>query len=492
MARTGARHKILGIVAGIVSACLAGITATPAAGQVATATVISPLKAEPDVNNVNIGNGLIRVDGPTLSVPAAPRLRFDRLSNAVPYLRANVSGLPGNYVESSIAVHTGAMTSESFSCTFDDVCINKKADGSVIGGSVAMGGPYSFTESQTGAVYAFDSLQSDNGVSQPNRQVWYYASSISYPDGEVITLTYDKAHYSGSTNPTLHRLTRMSSNIGYRIDFTYLGTDPNYPNWGYLTAAKLYKTSAPTVVIQQLTFNGPASTITDSLGRVFTCGACMSGISGQVEMPGASMTLPTESSASLSTTAMLVPGYSGFPGSIVSSVVRDGVTWSYSYPNLRLKPANNSYTYDSVVATGPAGYSVTYNITSTASGPNQIASIVDSIGRTTSYLYDANYRPTKVTRAEGDYVQIAYDDYGNVTSKVSQPKAGSGLSAVSESAGIYQPWCDSVYVLCFRPVYYTDGLGRTTNYDYDWLGRLIQRIDPADNNGIRRVTYLRS
>ena len=89
------------------------LAAAPAAGQSpTTATVITPLQSAPDPNNVNITTGLIRVDVPSLSVPAAPRLSFNSLQNAVPHLRANVSGPLGSYVESSIAVHTGASSSE--------------------------------------------------------------------------------------------------------------------------------------------------------------------------------------------------------------------------------------------------------------------------------------------------------------------------------------------------------------------------------------------
>lgn len=492
MVRTNTGRKSLRGTAGTLSVAFIALATSPAVGQVPpTATVISPLKAEQDVNNVNIGNGLIRVDGPVLSVPAAPRLRFGQLSDAVPYIRANIGGAPGDYVQSSIAVHTGALSSESFSCTFDDVCTNKKADGSVIAGSIAMGGPYYFTESQTGAVYAFDSLQYDNGAASPNRQLYWYATSISYPDGEVITLTYDKANYTGSTNPTLHRLVKMSSNIGYYIDFSYQGTDPNYPSWGYLTQARLYKATVPGVILNKLDFNGPASTITDTLGRVYTCGACMSGIAGQIETPTASLTLPTEVSTHLSTTSMVVPNYVGSPNSIVSSVVRDGVTWSYAYPNLRLKPVNGSYsyTYDSVVVTGPAGYHVTYNIDSTYP-PNLISSVADSLNHTTSYSHDANYRTTRITYPEGNYVQVGYDGYGNVTSKLTQPKASSGQTAVSETAAINATNCSNNTVLCFRPESYTDGLNRTTTYGYDGGGRLTQRIEPVDSAGVQRATYL--
>ena len=460
------------------------LAAAPAAGQSpTTATVITPLQSAPDPNNVNITTGLIRVDVPSLSVPAAPRLSFNSLQNAVPHLRANVSGPLGSYVESSIAVHTGASSSESFRCIYDDVCTNRKLNGAVIDGAFTLGGPYTFTESQSGAVYAFDSLQFDSGAGQQERQLWYYGSSITYPDGEVITFTYDKA----GTSPVHHRLTRMSSNLGFYIDFTYEGSDVNYPSWSWLRTATLYNSAAPASPLGRLTYaaNG---TITDLVGRTYTCSGCNNGIRSEPEWSSVNLTLPGEAGAHIAVTPMMVPNVSQ---SIVSSVVRDSVTWSYSYGNLRAVLAPQRYAYDSVVVSGPAGYTQTYNIAAGLSErPNLISSVTDSLGRTTSYSYDSNYRPTLVTQPEGNSVQIAYDQNGNITSKVSQPKPGSGLAAITESAGINTSACSTNRVLCFRPTYYIDGLGRQTDYVYDSAGRLIQRTDPADSSGIRRVTYL--
>jgi RHS repeat-associated protein len=470
--RTGAGHKSFRVALAIASVLLGTIATAPAAAQT-TATVITPLKTQPDVNNVNIGTGLIRVDVPSLSVPAAPRLRFDSLQNAVPHLQA--------YVGSSIAVHTGASSSVRFDCRFDDVCVNIKADGSQIEGNILGGGPYSFTESQSGAVYAFDSLHFDSGVEQQNRQVQYYASSITYPDGEVIAFSYDKAT---SSNPIHHRLTRMSSNLGYSITFTYQGSDVNYPSWHALAQATLYG-SDPNTPLGRLTYaNG---TITDLANRTYTCSGCSNGIRSEAEWSSVSLTLPQESGAHLATTAISVPWSNG--KSIVSSVVRDGVSWSYSYANLRTKTGYVP-TYDNVVVSGPAGYQARHNILSITEGPNLVSSTIDSLGRTTSYSYDTNWRPTLVTSPEGDSVQIGYDSYGNITSKTSHSKPGSGLAAITESAGIDAAACGQNRVLCFRPTYYIDGLGRRTDYAYDSAGRLIQRTDPADAAGVRRVTYL--
>lgn len=463
--------------------------AAPAVAQSpTTATVITPLESASDINHVNLSTGLIRVEVPSLSVPAAPRLRFESLQNTVPYLSANVTAPLGSYVESSIAVHTGASTSESFRCIYDDVCSNRRLNGAVIEGGLAIGGPYSFTESQSGAVYAFDSLQSDTGAGQAERRLNYYGSSITYPDGEVITFTYDKATYSSGQGPTHHRLTRMSSNIGFHIDFSYEGSDVNYPGWFALRVATLYSAAAPTTPLARLTYaaNG---TITDLAGRVYTCSGCNNGIRSEAEWSTVTLTLPTESSAQIAVSGIAAPNSSQ---GVVSSVIRDGVSWSYSYGNLRAAPsAAIRYTYDNVVVSGPAGYSQTYNIlASIGERPNLVSSVVDALGRTTSFSYDSNYRPTLITRPEGNSVQITYDQNGNITSRVSQPKPGSGLAAITESAGINASACAGSRVQCFRPTYYINGLGRQTDYAYDALGRLTQRTDPADSAGVRRVTYL--
>jgi RHS repeat-associated protein len=279
----------------------------------------------------------------------------------------------------------------------------------------------------------------------------------------------------------------MSSNLGYFIAFTYEGSDVNQPSWQWLRQATLYNSAAPTTPLGRLNYTS-AGTITDLAGRVYNCTGCRNSIRADAEWWTVSLTLPGEPAAHIAAAPIQVPNSSQ---QVVSSVVRDGVAWSYAYGNLRAMPAPQRYTYDSVVVTGPAGYRQTYNITAGSENrPNLISSIADALGRTTSYSYDSTFRPTLVTRPEGDSVQIAYDNHGNITSKTSRPKTGSPLAAITESAAIDATACAENRVMCYRPVYYVDGMGRRTDYAYDGAGRLIQRTDPADASGVRRVTYL--
>ena len=464
-----------------LSGLLIALASTPAVAQTAT-TGITPLTVASDGNNVNITDGLIRVDVPTLSIPAAPRLRFDLVQNVMPYLVARLSG--DTSVESTIAVHYGGSTSESFSCA-GDVCRNIKRNGALIDGGFTNGGPYSFTQSPTGALYTFDSLLFDSGWVNLTRQTLYYASKAEYPDGEIISYTYETASYNSGYSQFPHRLTRMSSNLGFYITITYQGTDVNQNNWKAVAQATLYNASAPGTPLAQLTYS-PSGAITDIAGRTYTCSGCINRVGGQIELSTASMTLPTEAGATETVTST---SFNLTQPALVTSVVRDGVTWSYAYTNYRQIP--QGYGYDNVIVTGPAGYHQSYNITVPASGAIlSISSITDSIGRTTSYAYDAPSRPTLITYPEGNSVQIAYDNYGNIVSKVSHAKPGSGQADITESATIDASGCSQEHVLCFRPVTYIDGLQRQTDFAYDTGGRLIQQTDPADSSGGRRVKYL--
>src|ERR1044072_913225 len=81
--------------------------------------VISPLRVETDHNNVNIVSGKTTIEPPSLSVPGAPNLRYDRVQNAAPYARGTVTGQGETTTTVNWSVHTGSGSSESF--VFNDL-----------------------------------------------------------------------------------------------------------------------------------------------------------------------------------------------------------------------------------------------------------------------------------------------------------------------------------------------------------------------------------
>ena len=99
---------------------------------------------------------------------------------------------------------------------------------------------------------------------------------------------------------------------------------------------------------------------------------------------------------------------------------------------------------------------------------------------------------TKIVLPELNEINVGYDEYGNIISKVTTPKPGSGLAAIGESASYPAATCFNAGtpILCYRPVWSRDALGRQTDYAWNNLGQLTEQTDPADQNGVRRKTYI--
>jgi RHS repeat-associated protein len=132
---------------------------------------------------------------------------------------------------------------------------------------------------------------------------------------------------------------------------------------------------------------------------------------------------------------------------------------------------------------------------------NMLKSRTDALGHTTSFTYADElhgFRLVGITLPEGNSISLNYDDCGNILTKTSIAKPGSGLTNLVESAtypdeGVPEDMCPSV--LNYRPLSYTDARGRTFNYSYDASGQMTQELAPADASGVRRetdITYANS
>ena len=152
----------------------------------------------------------------------------------------------------------------------------------------------------------------------------------------------------------------------WAFDSLYITPDNNvlinfYENQGtqLLSAGGLKKIGPP--MVRKIAQSGAHMSVTLMDGRPVVIRAngnddpplsgCNNGIRSEPEWSSVNLTLPGESGAHVAVSPIGVPNVSQ---SIVSSVVRDGVTWSYSYGNLRAVLAPQRYAYDSVVVSGPA------------------------------------------------------------------------------------------------------------------------------------------
>jgi RHS repeat-associated protein len=461
---------------------------------------ISPLRIEPDIGGVNIVTGKMTPEALVLSVPGSSRLRFDRIQNAVPYIRGE---LQQNFASALDpfglwTIHTGQGVSESFNCSWAEG--GKRCDSNTgTGSSLTYNGTY-FRKAGSGERYVlnlvhllFNPLPS-NPDQRRLRQ--YYTSRIEYPDGEVISFTHDTAQLVGDPYlRTFYRPNRISTNLGYFISVTYQSNDLTQTGWGTPAVVGLYSTSDPLTPLARLTNNGDG-TVTDIAGRIYQ-GYDLGSLGSDVEKASFSRTLPTESSPALAVTPKV-----GLPTSaqMVGVVNRDSVQWIYSYGSPVFYAGINGYRFNSVDVTGPNSYHKVYSITTGGNNEvgvhNLISRVTDELGRQTNFEYDSKVRVTRVIEPEGNEISIAYDPVGNITAKTSIPKAGSGLLNIVEQAFVdLSPFtradgfieCKDT-VLCYRTTWYRDARGFQTDFVYNSRGQLTQQTDPADQNGVQRRT----
>lgn len=429
--------------------------------------VITPLRVEADRNGVNLIDGMTRLEMPRIAVPAAPRLTFSRLQDVAPYLTATIPGGEADGSASYYSAHTGTSTSESFKCLNSD-CKSVVGSGSTLLGNT-------ITQAGSGARWNFNLASFDSTNINGLRNILYYASSVSYPDGETITYNYQT--YAAGIR-TYYRPTIITSSLGYAISVTYQSDTYNWL-WSVPKDVTLYATATPSTALAKLSYSADVSTITDLGGRVYHCTGCSNGLGGDVETWDGSLQLPGESGAQ-----KVVTGLSSTP--VVGSVNQDGVNWSYSYTGLVMNPSQTGYNYTKITVTGPDGLADQFNIAVTQKR-NYITSWVDRLGRSTAYQYDTRNRPTTVINPEGDKTTVVYDDYANVIQKTSTAKPGSGLSDRVETAYVDTVNCQGV--ACYRPVWSRDALNRQTDYIYNGAGQITEQTDPADSAGVRKKTY---
>lgn len=430
----------------------------------APAVVTPPLSAT-DPNGLNLTTGARRgLDLPALSIPAAPHLRFQRINDFAPYVVAqphnnenpteNRPEVPDYY-----SVQAGGSVSESFRCIREaDLCKSITGTGSTIGPGGGV-----FYQGKTYAKYTFGKL----AFSYPDKTV-KVATSISYPDGEVITISYADAW-----RPNLVR-----SSLGYYLSIVYKDSST-----GSAASVGLYSEANPSTPLRQFIYGN--GTITDTGGRVYHCTDCGNVVSAPEEANNDTLTLPGEASASISVSGGGVNG-------LVSSVTNDGVAWNYTYANVSFQYSSGLYWYDSVTATGPNNYHVVYGVTQTqggfGAGRNIVTSSTDSLGRKTSFAYDDQFRVVNVVSPGGGQVVVSYDDYSNITQSTAKAKSGSGLSDLVTQANYDIANCSGV--LCYRPTWYRDARGNQTDYAYNSYGLVTEATAPADANGVRRKTYI--
>lgn len=164
----------------------------------------------------------------------------------------------------------------------------------------------------------------------------------------------------------------------------------------------------------------------------------------------------------------------------VTSVTRRGLTWDYEI-------LNYFSGQPTVKVTDPLGNT---RQVKTNLAKSQVMTDTDALGNVTSYQYDSFGRRTRITYPEGNYVQITYDDRGNITEtrRVAKPSTQPGTPAVPDivESAVYPTICSNPKT-CNKPSLTTDSLGRVTDYTYDPThGGVLTVTQPAPYAGAIR------
>lgn len=255
------------------------------------------------------------------------------------------------------------------------------------------------------------------------------------------------------------RLTSISNSAGYRIDYQYAGnslagsptpTQAAIVAWSTVTGARGANAQGGSGTMPSATYAYATSTlstggyvstddVTDGLGRT---------------------TRYTKQFGSVSYEAMRRPGSSGDNVRInidstlhVSSIVRDGATWTYSFtaPNASTSALN---------VTDPVGRVRKYQSDLTVGLPTRVE---DEYGRVTSYTYDGAGRLKTGTSPGGQVTTYDYDDRGNVIRTTVTAVGGATLA----SSATYQDYSCTTAGTCNRMSTSTSERGVVTIYGYD-------------------------
>ena len=361
------------------------------------------------------------------------------------------SGWRDNYagtINSSGAVYTVSLGQSSESFTLDSgVFSSDQHNGSTL---TVASGIYTYTE-RDGSIALFDSSLANGAIYDANVA---RVTGLTRPSGEQILWHYVSVTLSGET---ARRLQSVTNNVGYQIHFDYALNGPASPTdfdaWRTLQkatginmavdycdpiAASCASFTQTWPYTTYATIGGGAySTATDTMGHTTYYGGSSDGLS-RIRQP------------SSATDNILIDYNDG----LLANISNGAGTWTYSYTAV-------SAGHRTTTVTDPLGHT---RVIQANVNELEVISDTDGAGQTTSYLYDADHRVTRMTLPEGNYVNYTYDARGNQTETRIHAKPGTSIADIVTTAS-FPNTCTNA-LTCNQPSATTDARGFQTDYSY--------------------------
>lgn len=463
---------------------------------------LKPLQVAADLNSVDLMSGKFYPQLPVLQIPAAPNLslqsmqQFDSKITGVSYSAVTRDGLLIGSINESYTLIFGGKTSEFFKCNPE--CVAADGTGSKLFGTMdASSRQFTYKQGKTGLLVRYTLLSSFQDFSRDNLskktyEGTWYASEVYFPDGEKLSYQYDTAMLG---LVKYHRPKTVSTNLGYQLILTYKSNDITTGTfaWSSVASARIVKTDTPATDLARFTYSGQSAySQSDMLGNTWSYSGAENALGASDFTSVFSLKLPDDSAQTLQVSSATL-NYGGINHNLfVTDVTDRGLAYKYVYTaatGIGFDPAKQ---FSKIQISGPAGYQRSVQL-SVYPAPEQrqlIRSDTHSLGRTTHYTYTGNKQIESVTLPEGNQEIYSYDALGNVIKKQQIAKPGSNLSDLVTEAGYDIINCDvRLTLLCYRPTYTLDAKGNRTDYSFDPdHGGLLTKLEPADANGIRRLT----
>ncbi len=418
---------------------------------------IPPIRETVDQNGVDLVSGSLvgRTHSVSIGGPGAMGLSWSRtLVSDWEYRDSTAIILSVSGTKYTVSV--GA-SSESFTLTGTDYISDQKT-----GSTLSLSGTtYTYT-TRDGTMYTLVPWS----ATRKQYLGTYRVSTIAYPTGEKVTFNWETVQNICLWNEKYmfceyfpgERLASVTDTNGYQLQFDYPGPNGNgdlaSATWAMITKVTALNMSVdpasqtwPTLTLSGVPFSTSMS-FTDSLSRTTTYTFNSTYELIGIQRPGAST--PNET-----------VGYN--TSGLVSSVMHDGVSTSYTYSdvsNVRTATISDAASGDRVLK---------IDLTT-----GLVTSDQNEAGKTTSYTYYAGSGQLwTATAPELNKATFVYDSRGNLTTTTLTPKSGSGSIVThasypaSDGTKTWQCASGTPAVTCNKPVTTTDANNNVTNYTWD-------------------------
>ncbi|WP_176943708.1 RHS repeat domain-containing protein [Sphingomonas sp. YR710] len=322
-------------------------------------------------------------------------------------------------------------------------------------------------------------------------------TTITKPNGEVVTLTYQTGGYSYTVcNPgdacehiVIHivRLWSVTNNYGYELQYGYetnsVSSSTSIDQWYNMTSVTAINNGYDTCTLSGCTLSNSWPSVISTFSTVMNSSTGLLDLLESVTDPAGGVTR-YRTTPSRQLTGIKRPASSSDNITIaydsngrVSSYANGASSWTYGY--------SDSGSNRTTTRTDALGHT---RVTVADMSKAVVTTDTDENGQATVYTPDSLGRIARVTEPEGNYVAYVFDTRGNVTTTTVVSKTAGSPANITTTAAF--PSSCANPLTCNEPTSTTDALGKVTNYTYDSAhgGVLTVTAPPATSGGMRPQT----